>query len=89
MLRLTCVQLLLLTSVSQLSATLDGFRLVLIGDLHEMPMLNLETKPFSVSVSDWSAKVRGKMQLYYPLFMCNHHSCMRAQRSPRRSHFGI
>lgn len=35
----------------------DGFRLVLIGDLHEQPMLHLKVKPFIIGARDWSGDV--------------------------------
>lgn len=41
----------------QLKGSFDGFRLVLIGDLHEQPMLHLRIKPFIVGAKDWSGKV--------------------------------
>lgn len=41
----------------QLRATIDGFRLVLIGDLHEQPMLHLRVKPFEMTAKDWSGEV--------------------------------
>ncbi|KAG8694260.1 hypothetical protein FRC09_009967, partial [Ceratobasidium sp. 395] len=48
----------LMMSKEKLKATFDGFRLVLIGDLHELPMLHLKTKPFEVTVSDWSGELK-------------------------------
>ncbi|QRV76706.1 vacuolar protein sorting-associated protein 13 [Ceratobasidium sp. AG-Ba] len=48
----------LVMSKEKLKASFDGFRLVLIGDLHELPMLHLKTKPFDVSVSDWSGELK-------------------------------
>lgn len=42
----------------QLKAKFDGFRLILIGDIHELPMLHLKTRPFEVTASDWSGEVR-------------------------------
>jgi vacuolar protein sorting-associated protein 13A/C len=37
-----------------LKGSSDGFRLVLIGDLQEQPMLHLKIKPFSFAARDWS-----------------------------------
>ncbi|CEL57657.1 Vacuolar protein sorting-associated protein 13 OS=Saccharomyces cerevisiae (strain ATCC 204508 / S288c) GN=VPS13 PE=1 SV=1 [Rhizoctonia solani AG-1 IB] len=48
----------LMMSKEKLKASFDGFRLVLIGDLHELPMLHLKTKPFEVLVSDWSGELK-------------------------------
>lgn len=37
---------------------IEGFRLILIGDLHEQPMLQLNVKPFILMAKDWSSEVR-------------------------------
>jgi vacuolar protein sorting-associated protein 13A/C len=42
----------------ELTATLDGMRLILIGDLHELPILDLSVKSFTTSASDWSSNLR-------------------------------
>ncbi|PFH54473.1 hypothetical protein AMATHDRAFT_72271 [Amanita thiersii Skay4041] len=42
----------------QLKCSVDGFRLVLIGDLHEQPVIHLKVKPFIVGVQDWSGELR-------------------------------
>lgn len=39
-------------------AVFDGFRLVLIGDIYELPIVHLSTKASELSVQDWSADVR-------------------------------
>ena len=39
----------------ELSAQIDGIRVILIGDLHELPLLDWSVKQFSVDVRDWSA----------------------------------
>jgi hypothetical protein len=44
----------------QLKGSFDGFRLVLIGDLHEQPMLHLRIKSFIVGAKDWSGEVGHK-----------------------------
>ncbi|KAJ7492621.1 vacuolar protein sorting-associated protein 13 [Mycena latifolia] len=36
----------------------DGFRLVLIGDMHEQPMLHLKVKPFIIGAKDWSGELQ-------------------------------
>ena len=43
---------------SKLKGSFDGFRLILIGDLHEQPMLHLKVKPFIIGAKDWSGEVR-------------------------------
>ncbi|KAG8963047.1 hypothetical protein FRC03_003482 [Tulasnella sp. 419] len=47
-------------SKEKLKASFDGFRLVLIGDQHELPLLHLKTKPFTLSATDWT----GELQAY-------------------------
>ncbi|KAK3046452.1 hypothetical protein LTS18_013359, partial [Coniosporium uncinatum] len=37
-----------------MKVTMDGIRLVLIGDKHELPMLDFSVKKFEVDVRDWS-----------------------------------
>ena len=41
----------------ELRATLQGLRLVLIGDLHELPMLDMSIGKFMVNIKDWSSEV--------------------------------
>jgi hypothetical protein len=41
----------------KLTASLDGFRLVLISDIHEQPALHMRVKPFKVNAKDWSGEV--------------------------------
>ncbi|KAJ7706184.1 vacuolar protein sorting-associated protein 13 [Mycena rosella] len=42
----------------QLKGSFDGFRLVLIGDMHEQPMLHLKVKPFIIGAKDWSGELQ-------------------------------
>ncbi|KAH9486936.1 Vacuolar protein sorting-associated protein 13 [Psilocybe cubensis] len=46
-----------LMSKEVLKGSFDGFRLVLIGDLHEHPMLHLKVKPFIIGAQDWSGQL--------------------------------
>ncbi|KAF1991838.1 vacuolar protein sorting-associated protein 13 [Aulographum hederae CBS 113979] len=41
----------------EMSISLDGIRVVLIGDKHELPMLDFSVKKFAVDVRDWSASM--------------------------------
>ncbi|CAK7241751.1 MAG: Vacuolar protein sorting-associated protein 13 [Sporothrix thermara] len=41
-----------------LNATINGIRVVLIGDLHELPILDLSVKNFTVAAEDWSSSLR-------------------------------
>ncbi|KAJ7783787.1 vacuolar protein sorting-associated protein 13 [Mycena maculata] len=47
-----------LMSKELLKGSFDGFRLVLIGDMHEQPMLHLKVKPFIIGAKDWSAELQ-------------------------------
>ncbi|KAI9798111.1 MAG: hypothetical protein M1835_004200 [Candelina submexicana] len=38
----------------ELTATVEGIRVVLIGDLHELPLLDVSVKNFSIGVRDWT-----------------------------------
>jgi vacuolar protein sorting-associated protein 13A/C len=44
----------------ELSATIDGIRVVLIGDLHELPILDLAIKKFSATAEDWSTNLKAE-----------------------------
>ncbi|EFW98970.1 vacuolar protein sorting-associated protein vps13 [Grosmannia clavigera kw1407] len=39
----------------ELTATVDGIRIILIGDLHELPILDMSIKKFSMIAEDWSS----------------------------------
>lgn len=41
----------------QFRGSFDGLRLVLIGDLHEQPLLHIKVKPFILGAKDWSGEV--------------------------------
>ncbi|VDB84480.1 unnamed protein product [Peniophora sp. CBMAI 1063] len=41
-------------SSESLKASLDGLKLILIGDLHEQPMVSVQSRPFRVGAKDWS-----------------------------------
>ncbi|KAJ7254114.1 hypothetical protein B0H12DRAFT_1202424 [Mycena haematopus] len=47
-----------LMSRELLKGSFDGFRLVLIGDMHEQPMLHLKVKPFIIGAKDWSGELQ-------------------------------
>ncbi|OAA57995.1 vacuolar protein sorting-associated protein vps13 [Niveomyces insectorum RCEF 264] len=42
----------------ELSATIGGVRVVLIGDLHELPILDLSVKNFTLAAEDWSSNLK-------------------------------
>ncbi|OJD24059.1 hypothetical protein ACJ73_04583 [Blastomyces percursus] len=41
----------------EMTAQIDGIRVVLIGDLHELPLLDWSVKQFNVDVRDWSTNM--------------------------------
>ncbi|KZF24832.1 vacuolar protein sorting-associated protein 13 [Xylona heveae TC161] len=43
----------------ELTAEIQGIRVVLIGDLHELPLLDWSIRNFNVSVRDWSGAMSG------------------------------
>ena len=43
----------------ELTATLEGIRVILIGDLHELPLIDWSVKKFNVDVRDWSGAMTG------------------------------
>ncbi|CCH41516.1 Vacuolar protein sorting-associated protein [Wickerhamomyces ciferrii] len=45
----------ILIRAEELSADIEGFRLVLIGDIHELPVLDMSVNPFHVSAKNWSS----------------------------------
>ncbi|KAG9314367.1 hypothetical protein JVU11DRAFT_5161 [Chiua virens] len=53
----------ILVSKEQMKGTTGGFRLILIGDLHEQPMLQLNVKPFVLMAEDWSSALQASAAL--------------------------
>lgn len=49
-----------MNDLDQFKGSFDGLGLVLIGDIHEQPMLHLKVKPFIAVAKDWSSEVRIK-----------------------------
>lgn len=43
----------------ELTAELEGIRIILIGDLHELPLLDWSVKKFNVDIRDWSSAMTG------------------------------
>lgn len=43
----------------ELNAAIEGIRVILIGDLHELPLLDWSVKAFNVDVRDWSSSMTG------------------------------
>ncbi|OCT48539.1 Vacuolar protein sorting-associated protein 13 [Cladophialophora carrionii] len=44
-------------SREEMTAEVDGIRVILIGDMHELPMLDWSVKKFDVEVHDWSSSL--------------------------------
>lgn len=42
----------------EMTATIEGVRIVLIGDLHELPILDLNIKDFTLNAKNWSSSLR-------------------------------
>lgn len=47
----------------ELSATIDGIRVVLIGDLHELPIVDLSIKNFTATAEDWSSSLKAEVPI--------------------------
>jgi vacuolar protein sorting-associated protein 13A/C len=47
----------------ELTATLDGMRMILIGDLHELPILDLSVKSFTATAQDWSGQMQAGTEI--------------------------
>ncbi|KAK3937378.1 putative vacuolar protein sorting-associated protein [Diplogelasinospora grovesii] len=44
----------------ELTATIDGIRVVLIGDLHELPILDMSIKKFTAGAENWSTNLQAE-----------------------------
>jgi vacuolar protein sorting-associated protein 13A/C len=44
----------------ELTASLGGMRVILIGDLHELPILDLSVKGFTATANDWTSSLRAE-----------------------------
>ncbi|TQS37082.1 hypothetical protein Golomagni_02454 [Golovinomyces magnicellulatus] len=42
----------------ELSATIEGIRIVLIGDLHELPILDTVIRGFTMKMNNWTSNIR-------------------------------
>lgn len=47
----------------ELSATVEGIRIVVIGDLHELPILDLGIKDFTASAENWSSNLKAETSI--------------------------
>lgn len=47
----------------ELSATVEGVRIVLIGDLHELPILDVGVKDFTASAENWSSSLKAEVAI--------------------------
>ncbi|OAA63095.1 vacuolar protein sorting-associated protein vps13 [Cordyceps fumosorosea ARSEF 2679] len=48
------------TRREELSATVEGVRIVLIGDLHELPILDIGIKDFTATAENWSSSLKAE-----------------------------
>jgi len=44
----------------ELTATIDGVRVVVIGDLHELPIVDLSIKGFTATAENWSSNLKAE-----------------------------
>ncbi|KAM3559636.1 hypothetical protein MY1884_003345 [Beauveria asiatica] len=51
------------TRREELSATVEGVRIVLIGDLHELPILDIGIKDFTATAENWSSSLKGEVAI--------------------------
>ena len=47
----------------ELNATFEGMRVILIGDLHELPILDLSVKGFTATANDWSSSLKAEAMI--------------------------
>ncbi|RDA92701.1 hypothetical protein CP533_3692 [Ophiocordyceps camponoti-saundersi (nom. inval.)] len=48
----------------ELLATLRGMRIVLIGDLHELPILDIGVKEFTATAANWSSNLKAEAAIH-------------------------
>jgi vacuolar protein sorting-associated protein 13A/C len=44
----------------ELTATIDGIRIVLLGDIHELPILDMSVKNFTAGAENWSTNLKAE-----------------------------
>ncbi|AEO58474.1 hypothetical protein MYCTH_2305828 [Thermothelomyces thermophilus ATCC 42464] len=47
----------------ELTVTFDGIRVVLLGDVHELPILDMSVKDFTASAANWTSDLRAETAL--------------------------
>ena len=47
----------------EMTAVIEGIRVILIGDQHELPLIDLSVKQFNVDVRDWSSTMTGDLSV--------------------------
>ncbi|KAI7863658.1 hypothetical protein BDF14DRAFT_1733660 [Spinellus fusiger] len=50
-------------SLERLRASFQGMQVILIDEIHEMPMVDMSLKPFSVDLIDWSRSLSARVEL--------------------------
>ena len=50
-------------SREEMTAVIEGIRVILIGDQHELPLIDLSVKKFNVDVRDWSSTMTGDLSV--------------------------
>ncbi|SCU96025.1 LAMI_0F04874g1_1 [Lachancea mirantina] len=57
-------------TAEKLNADVEGLRMVLIGDVHELPIIDMNVRPFNISANNWSNDVEllSTIELYANIF---------------------
>ncbi|ORX52050.1 hypothetical protein DM01DRAFT_1408497 [Hesseltinella vesiculosa] len=59
----TTIEPYIVMSRESLSAVFDGFQLVLVEDLHDLPFLDLAVRPFTLTATDWSRAIKANVKV--------------------------
>lgn len=52
-----------ISRAEEFNASIGGFRLVLIGDVHELPVIDMNLKQFDVKLTNWSSDLNSETHL--------------------------
>jgi vacuolar protein sorting-associated protein 13A/C len=58
-----CKETSLIINGEELSVNFGGVRFVLIGDVHELPVLDMNVKPFEIKAKNWSSEMNAEVHL--------------------------
>ncbi|GMM46069.1 membrane morphogenesis protein [Pichia kluyveri] len=57
------IQPVMIIKAEKLKIKIEGFRMVLIGDVHELPILDFDVKPFELNARNWSTELEADTQI--------------------------